>query len=208
MLARKLIAPGLEEPITTPVILSGPYGENITESLASDVNILCIAGGTGISFVLPVLLDLIRQDLKPTRGIKLVWAIRRKSDVEWVKAEMVQLRNSKLGINVFVTAESQEDDHSGNLAEKKATERGSAAEDMVSISTEQSFQVGRPCIQDTVSSFTSEVVRGPTIVFASGPLGMINDSRSAVARCNSGSKVWRGDDRFDVSLVCDDRLEW
>jgi hypothetical protein len=37
---------------------------------------------------------------------------------------------------------------------------------------------------------------------------MISDLRSIVAKCNDGSKVWRGEERFDVELVCDDRLEW
>ncbi|KAF1359345.1 hypothetical protein EJ07DRAFT_156243, partial [Lizonia empirigonia] len=40
------------------VVLTGPYGEQTMRDLASDSNILCIAGGTGITYVLPVLLDI------------------------------------------------------------------------------------------------------------------------------------------------------
>jgi ferric-chelate reductase len=65
-----------------------------------------------------------------------------------------------------------------------------------------------PDLPVLVNSFLEETVRGPTSVFASGPGGMISDLRDIVASCNSGSRVWRGLERFDVKLVCDDRLEW
>jgi ferric-chelate reductase len=37
---------------------------------------------------------------------------------------------------------------------------------------------------------------------------MVVDLRAAVAKKNDGGRVWRGEERFDVRLVCDDRLEW
>jgi ferric-chelate reductase len=59
-----------------------------------------------------------------------------------------------------------------------------------------------------VNDFVSGVAHGSTRVFGSGPPGMVVDLRAAVAKCNSGSRVWMGEERFDVRLVCDDRLEW
>ncbi|KAL5610514.1 hypothetical protein FOBRF1_006631 [Fusarium oxysporum] len=46
---------------TTPLILSGPYGESTARDLTPEVNLLCVAGGTGITYVLPALLSLISQ---------------------------------------------------------------------------------------------------------------------------------------------------
>lgn len=36
---------------------------------------------------------------------------------------------------------------------------------------------------------------------------MILDLRKAVAECNDGGKVWRGDQGHNVWIECDDRLE-
>jgi hypothetical protein len=37
---------------------------------------------------------------------------------------------------------------------------------------------------------------------------MISDLRSIVAGLNRGGEVWRGEERWNVKLICDDRLEW
>jgi ferric-chelate reductase len=37
---------------------------------------------------------------------------------------------------------------------------------------------------------------------------MMTDLRRIVAGLNEPAKVWRREERFDVELVCDDRLEW
>ncbi len=66
----------------------------------------------------------------------------------------------------------------------------------------------RPVVGDLVRDFVSSVPHGPTTVLVSGPLGMTDALRSAVAGQNEGSKVWRGDSKFDVRLVYDDRIEW
>lgn len=63
----------------------------------------------------------------------------------------------------------------------------------------------RPEFPSLLKEFIDQVSQGPIQVFASGPPGMTGDIRSAVAGCNSGRRVWNGDDRFDVRLVCDDR---
>lgn len=46
---------------TTPVVLQGPYGEHSSEALGPHVNVLAIAGGTGIIYVLPVLLEFAAE---------------------------------------------------------------------------------------------------------------------------------------------------
>lgn len=104
----------IESNISTPVILTGPYRPDLLEWFSSETNNFCVEGGTGITYVLTLLLK------------------------EFVAAHMT----------------------------------------------------------------------GSTDVFSSGPGSMISDLRSEVAACNSSAMVWKGDDRFLVSLTCDDRAEF
>ncbi|KAK3896812.1 hypothetical protein C8A05DRAFT_20296 [Staphylotrichum tortipilum] len=66
----------------------------------------------------------------------------------------------------------------------------------------------RPDVTVAVDEFVGDVVQGPTCVFGSGPPSMLEDLSAAVAKNNAGGRVWKGEERFDVRLVCDDRLEW
>lgn len=96
--------------VSTPVILNGPYGVSEVDHLTSSTNILCIAGGTGITYVLPVVLSQIGNcACTSERKMQLVWAIRKQSDMAWIKAELEQMyRASKamdLKISVYVTRE-------------------------------------------------------------------------------------------------------
>ncbi|KAI0403996.1 ferric reductase like transmembrane component-domain-containing protein [Xylaria palmicola] len=215
---------------TTPVILTGPYGESIAETLMPEDNVLCVAGGTGITYVLPVLLDLIQKPAVRDRRIQLIWAIRRKADLCWVEQEILAINNAArshgIQVLIYVTRESsssassiQDEKTGGQIADVKET-CGSPACSPTSINgvqTPMSLDIQKlgskglnqhPELKSIVGDFVDSTVRGPTRVFGSGPGGMISDLRSIVAACNSGAKVWRGNERFDVSLICDDRLEW
>ncbi|KAL2119080.1 hypothetical protein VTJ04DRAFT_6040 [Mycothermus thermophilus] len=197
---------------TTPVILQGPYGTPIADSLTTDDNVLCVAGGTGITYVLPVLLRLVRG---PTfaagqRKVELIWAIKRRSDLEWVQPELDELRarGAAHGIRVkmFVTAEDAENGKAMDKKVRSESEDGDA--ESASMRSRDGLDYGRPDVAAVVREFVGGVVRGPTRVFASGPPGMIVDLRGAVAGCNAGGRVWKGEEQFDVRLICDDRLEW
>ncbi|RWA14892.1 hypothetical protein EKO27_g148 [Xylaria grammica] len=214
---------------TTPVILTGPYGESIAETLMPEDNILCVAGGTGVTYVLPVLLDLIQKPAVRDRKIQLVWAIRRKADLCWVEQEIVAINNAArshgIEVHIYVTREASGSSTSSIQDEKLDEEDVDAKEACgsstcspvngiqvpVSLDIQKIGSKGlnrHPDLQTLVSDFVDNTVRGPTKVFGSGPGGMISDLRGIVAACNSGAKVWRGNERFDVSLICDDRLEW
>lgn len=213
---------------TTPVILQGPYGESIADDLTPDVNVLCVAGGTGLTYVLPVLLDLAQRSVSKDRKIELVWAVRRKADVRWVEKELGILRKAakthRIALHIFVTREGsstaalvgdQGVEKEAAVQEVKGSSSSiSSAEGAKSVSSLDVQKIGgegydrHPDLRKLVNGFVESTVRGPTVVYASGPGGMISDLRSIVAACNSGSKVWRGNERFDVRLTCDDRLEW
>ncbi|KAJ5173256.1 hypothetical protein N7492_005849 [Penicillium capsulatum] len=213
---------------TTSVILTGAYGEDITKSVTPDTNIICVAGGTGITYVLPVLLELARQSPVPDRKIELIWAVRHRSNQEWIGEELGVLQKVQRALNLQIKIVATRDSSDDTPALKDSIDVSVLNEKDNEISTssespscgcekeviaenlgrETNNGNARPNLQKLIPGFLDEVVRGPTTVFLSGPGAMISEVRSIVASCNSGPKVWRGNDRFDVNLVCDDRLEW
>ena len=229
------------------VVLQGPYGSPIVDRAQSRyVNVLCVAGGTGITFVLPVLHQIVSKppQAEETRLLQLVWAIRKKSDMRWIQPELTELvkagQKRGLIVHIFVTREEQTGDPPEiDQDPKRKAEEGaihatsssssSSSSSSLSISSQHSEEDSKvvrklvnvhkasvrldprerhPTLGTIVPHFVEGTISGPTIVYASGPGGMISDLRKAVASCNDPGKVWRGDDRFDVELISDNRLEW
>ncbi|KAL4914366.1 ferric reductase like transmembrane component-domain-containing protein [Aspergillus aurantiobrunneus] len=220
---------------TTSVVLSGPYGQSIVNEdfyFEDDINVFCVAGGTGITFVLPVLLALATQD-SPRRGlIEFVWVIRRKDDLRWIEPELETLRmaaaaSSNFRIRIFVTRGSADtgmtsasatelpkevivdDEHRpSSLSSADIKEAAFTIHEPSSAASLSSGNTEHPDLATQLSEFVARTVSGPTRVVASGPLSMVRDLRSAVADCNDPSAVWRGEERGDVQLLHDDRLEY
>lgn len=218
---------------TAKVILTGPYGANHVDELdrSPGFNVLLIAGGTGITFVLPVLFHLMTAPTPrgaANRKLELVWAIRRHEDVAWVQSELDTLRaaSKRMGlvIRVFVTRES---DAHGAVAtvtnEEKIPETGvqtvSCCDDSCSNTGSREGKSGqpkrfteaalnaRPSVSSLVASFVKGTVSGPTVVYTSGPPSMITDVRRSVATQNSVRRIFSGDERARVEIVADDRIE-
>ncbi|USP79456.1 uncharacterized protein yc1106_06730 [Curvularia clavata] len=214
------------------VVMTGPYGEHTLNSLVPTTNVLCIAGGTGIAYVLPVLLNLASQPQNPDRHISLVWAIRHRSDIDWVAPELAILkrkcRNLRASMHIYVTRAAEEaevpppavaekagaTDCSKEINPSSSSSSSQDASSALSVHGVSKSELGldhvqaRPDLDAIVRDFVAGTVRGGTEVFASGPGGMISDLRRIIASNNKGGDVWRGEDRWDVRLTCDDRLEW
>ncbi|KAJ6096936.1 hypothetical protein N7486_007682 [Penicillium sp. IBT 16267x] len=218
--------------VDTPVILTGAYGDDITKTLTPQTNIICIAGGTGITYVLPVLLDLARQPQSPTRKIELIWAIRHTSNTAWIGPELDLLQKARkflnLQIRIFATRDASRmsssiNDHTTcNLSrlgmDKNIIDLSQSSVSPMCCDCEKPTPVEKlggeqqeggkhPDLLNLVNSFLQDTVEGPTTVFASGPGGMISDLRDIIAICNSGPKVWKGKQSFNIKLLYDDRLE-
>ncbi|ROV88423.1 hypothetical protein VSDG_09214 [Cytospora chrysosperma] len=213
--------------VTTPVVLTGPYGVDMVSDLTPEMNVLCVAGGTGITFVLPVLLRLIREKRVRGRKARLVWAVRRDVDVKWVEQELEEIKEvgctQGIKVDVFVTREKSH----RRIKSTKTGEKGKTEDSLVSESSSMSLagecdcndithhhasnieipEQRRPHLDDIVRDFVGSAEQGSTTVYASGPGGMIGDLRRAVAGCNRAGTVWKGEGRGDVRLICDDRLE-
>ncbi|KAJ4504502.1 hypothetical protein HRR83_008416 [Exophiala dermatitidis] len=227
----------LEERVapTASVILAGPYGGSIVDHLLPDTNILCVAGGTGVTFVLPVLLQAINEKAIQDRKLELIWVIRRETDLSWIQQELDSLRGAisthNLRIRIFVTRQISPEHGAGAKAHANTQVHvleGQSTVSSFSLSSADKCtgsgeglytiqhlgvpgadaNLRHPDLSALVREFVGSTVRGATSVFASGPGGMISDLRRTTASCNSGKKVWKGDERFDIKLVCDDRLEW
>ncbi|KAH7069587.1 ferric reductase like transmembrane component-domain-containing protein [Paraphoma chrysanthemicola] len=226
---------GLMADARLSVVLTGPYGERTLRDLPVDSNILCIAGGTGITYVLPVLLDLASRPQTIDRHMSLIWVIRHRRDLDWVAPELAILKrkcpNLRTGIHIYVTRAIEETDPTAPAKSEKAVindcEReiepvSTSATDSSSASLSSALSVhgvskaelglnhyqARPNLAALVPEFINNTARGRTDVFASGPGEMISDLRSIVAGANKGAEVWKGEERWDVRLTCDDRLEW
>ncbi|KAJ5168581.1 uncharacterized protein N7482_004175 [Penicillium canariense] len=214
--------------LTTPVILTGAYGESITKNLAPNTNIVCVAGGTGITYVLPVLLGLAQQPPSPNRKLDLIWVIKHASNTQWIQEELDLLRTVRkdmnLKIRIFATRDpsSQASSKESTLPVKNDDEKdmkssqSSPSADICDSELDVPIKLGggsadrsrHPDLQKLITEFLDDTIGGPTTIFASGPGSMLSDLRDIVATCNSASKVWSGQEKFDVSLVYDDRLEW
>ncbi|OJJ42444.1 hypothetical protein ASPZODRAFT_137255 [Penicilliopsis zonata CBS 506.65] len=179
---RRLAQAALVRP-STSVLLSGPYGQPVLDADDADTNILCIAGGTGISSVLPALLLAASNTAARDRSLRLVWVVRRQTDLQWLQPELALLRQLELSIRIYVTRETTDSTES--------TEKTSPVENIA----------GHPDLHGEVTDFLSQVVRGRTRVLASGPPGMISALRQSVASQNMPGKVFRGDERPDVQLI-------
>lgn len=228
---RKLLALGPE----TPVILSGPYGPDISAPRESSV--LAIAGGTGIAYVLPVLLE---QRCKGP--VQLVWCVRERADVEWVKPEMAQLRQAGVSVTIHVTREAvAPQEKMGSEAVSEAVSEAATPGELdvvdklaamstetppqtpletADISAEKPFIASSDetapltrleryesgrCVVDSVIGSFLNKTSGHSRVYVSGPAAMVAEARHAVA-CRADPKASR---KYgdDVEFFYDERLD-
>lgn len=214
----------IKSTLSTGIILTGPYGEDLTKELKDQTNVLCVAGGSGITFVLPVLLHLLLNELECSRKIELVWVIRRRQDIKWISKELEVLKKfSQIKIRIFVTREpglasstssspTIEKDQSDLSSKESSSSSHSSSHSVSQVPNLLSIQhlnssEHHPDLNSLTRTFIDDTDRGPTTIFASGPGGMIAHLRKLVASCNDGKQVWKGDQKFDVRLFTDNRLE-
>ncbi|KAF2499659.1 pectin lyase-like protein [Lophium mytilinum] len=112
---RKREKEGRVKRLALRTIIDGPYGGHARPLHRLYDTVVCVAGGSGITAVLPQLLTIsraMRDDEVRTTRLHLVWMIRSAEWIGWVREEIkTVLRDARdikgkarVGIEVFVTA--------------------------------------------------------------------------------------------------------
>ncbi|KAK3050368.1 hypothetical protein LTS18_012589, partial [Coniosporium uncinatum] len=91
-------------------------------------NVLAIAGGTGISYTLPIVIEASRRQMG---AVEMIWMVRRTRDVLWILPELLELKarmvNGSAGnlkIRIFVTRDAKPTDVSGSSSPVEEKELG------------------------------------------------------------------------------------
>ncbi|GEM10411.1 ferric reductase transmembrane component [Rhodotorula toruloides] len=108
-----------QTPIYIPCLFEGPYGGLPTYSslplLEDTESVLLVAGGSGMSFVLGVLDELVGRRLQAKKGgrVDVVWAVRQRAHLAWFAERLSEIseaaKEGKAGLRVvlkvFVTCD-------------------------------------------------------------------------------------------------------
>lgn len=199
----------LEGAGTVPVILTGPYGDG--HPSPDTPNVLAVAGGTGVTFPLPIAFATLGQPMLPAAAVDFVWIIRRSQDLRWISTELQQLKDllpkfPSLRMNIFITRESETSSEK-SLTEKErvlikssswsssGSTEGEALEELMQQCCRR-FKVlflgdHHPSVEEVVSEFfeRADINGGNVEVVGSGPEGLGSDLRDAVARVKTREAV-------------------
>ena len=180
-----------------PIILTGPYGVGFPKFETQ--NVLAVAGGTGVTFTLPIVREALRQHIVPQAAVDFVWIVRRAQDMRWISSELTQLKEMledtpSLRISIFVTRER---DTSGVATEKANSKQApkvsaSSLDDMESAVVREANSARfvcrflddhHPSIHELVEDFMerSSSKGGNIGIVGSGPEALGSDLRSAIA---------------------------
>lgn len=194
-----------------------------------------MAGGTGISFALPPVLEASGNEKHKAGLVQLVWVVRRARDLAWVKEELGVLRartaEGRVEVKIFVTREggSMEEEVEEDevvVVEAKDGEQLEAVIDVEDENPKTEVSVSASALEDSrgfsvtylggthpdLTAVVKDYIEhspasgGRIQVMASGPSGIGSTLRSVVAKCNDGRKVGRGEEKSDVGLYWDDRF--
>ncbi|RHZ47671.1 hypothetical protein CDV55_100445 [Aspergillus turcosus] len=180
-------------------VINGPYGASHAQFVSFETVIL-IAGATGVTFTLSILLDLAHRAALaaekgdkpyPVRKLIFVWLIRKAVCIEWISEELRQAASDleKAGISfelqVYVTRSDSEEATLSNSpalapldSTKEATQKPHVLNTYHSISG-LSLNSGRPTWKDLLHRVLSEA-QGESGVGVCGPLSLSVEVRKEV----------------------------
>ncbi|KAM5541792.1 hypothetical protein V8D89_004521 [Ganoderma adspersum] len=165
---------------TSRVLLDGPYG-GFEGNLKAYDRVLLLGGGSGVSFIVPLLLDLIRSfkaDQTRCRKVHFVWAVRTNGALSWfdeIISSAIKAKPEQLSVDVsyYVT----------NDATTAAVDDGASVQSGKSKlgchGTSRNW--GRPQLHAIVKDFCAE--EGTVSIATCGPDSFNLDISNAVAEC-------------------------
>ncbi|RFU73237.1 fre ferric reductase-like transmembrane component [Trichoderma arundinaceum] len=174
-------------------LIDGPYPSPHADFACFDTLVL-IAGSTGVTFTLSILLDIAQRakmhKALPLRILHFTWVIKRRTGIAWVSEElrtafeMLQETGIETLCNIHVTC----DDVAG--------ESHMASDPDLSFA-EVYFE--RPTFRTLLERHVSQA-HGETAVSACGPLGLSVAVRSAVVRVSDDLAVDKGSGLAGIHL--------
>lgn len=199
---------------TLPVIMTGPYGHGFPSYSASHV--LAIAGGTGVTFTYPIIMEAVKQCTYKSAVLDFVWVVRKAEDLLWLSTELKTLKtllSEALGLRIMiyvsrdvkhaVHTEKQKGKTAVSNAEKSSdvqtsvssisSRRSEVSLDDLLAASDAKFQVHwlkdhHPSVAEMVLDFRerSMDIGGAAEIVGSGPEAMGSDLRAAVANVDVG----------------------
>ncbi|KAG7144117.1 Ferric reductase transmembrane component 5 like protein [Verticillium longisporum] len=114
------------------------------------VNVLAIAGGTGITYVLPVILETLQSQVdsaltsgRTDRAIQLIWMVRHRDDARWIESELECIKASagkhNVQVTIFVTREQEEFGKANNTSADEKLSSDQKARQATDSSSSSSF---------------------------------------------------------------------
>lgn len=175
---------------TVMAYVNGPYGNPI--SFAQFERVYLLAGGTGATYTVPLLLELCRrsaQQTVPCRHVTFIWAIRSLSQLSWFTEELREAGDCAsrlhLDIQVHVTGDEREPLKSmgcvykGNGKEEisESLENDTLSKDLPSNVV---INYGRPVWSTVLAEMIG--TEDEAGVAVSGPAELVVDVRNEVAK--------------------------
>ncbi|CAE6393364.1 unnamed protein product [Rhizoctonia solani] len=198
---------------SVPVVIDGPYGA--PPRLSHYSKLILIAGGSGVSYTFPLLLDIVRQ-AKSGNGVaqrvSFIWVVRSASHIDWIDNLLQQAVQDcpstlQLSINIYVTQQSLPELSHENGVKGDTTsieKKQSLAEiSTTSLTSSQKAKVlsGRPDIGAMLKEELS-CASGLVSIDVSGPSALADATRDALVACNEAqpAAVLRGLPRTTLHL--------
>ncbi|KAI9730040.1 MAG: hypothetical protein M1818_008309 [Claussenomyces sp. TS43310] len=186
--------------------LDGPYGGIGQDLSLAYETVILTAGGSGITAVLPLLVDLCAKIRRPTsvlEDVKLIWVVRNPHALKWIEDEVQEaLATAPAGnvlIDLYVTTEEVEGN--GDMAIGEPQQRQAGTNDrQVFLRKDEGIDQkkkhhdlgrgkhGRPNLSELIPV---SIGSKRTFVAGCGPTGMKADLSNAVAACQR--KVVKGE---------------
>ncbi|KAJ7723331.1 ferric reductase like transmembrane component-domain-containing protein [Mycena maculata] len=169
--------------------LDGPYCS--PPSVRGFGTVLLFCGGSGISFIFPLLLDLIRGANMGTNPIcqrvMLIWAIRRPEQIGAISDDLLQALDGlsisvNLDLRIYITGDTKGDIEKYDHSMSEAKLLGAPAVRVFS---------GRPSIAEIIESEVA-AASGSMSVNVCGTAGMAEHVRSALRTTSKASDILNG----------------
>ncbi|KAI0758296.1 ferric reductase NAD binding domain-containing protein [Irpex lacteus] len=191
---------------TVPAFVDGPYGcpPDLTRYSTS----ILVAGGSGVSYTLPLLLNLVskaRAGTSAVRRVIFVWSVRDADHIKWISKVLTEALVAAQPTNLHVEArlyitgpsaptfESREAVFDSDTSESPTPANPSSEKD-VKLPLYHSLQImhGRPSIRKILQEEITSA-QGPVSVDVAGPSGLSQSVAKALAsNLTSPLSVLRG----------------